>query len=65
MGYSTTYLGRLRIEPALNEAEAEWLRAYAMTHRPGGDEASQAVDGPSSAPAQGGSVKALLDILTG
>lgn len=34
MGYSTTYLGRLRIEPALNEAEVEWLRAYAMTHRP-------------------------------
>ncbi len=34
MGYSTTYLGRLRIEPALNEAEVEWLRAYAKTHRP-------------------------------
>lgn len=34
MGYSTRYLGRLRIEPVLNDAEVEWLRAYARTHRP-------------------------------
>ncbi|GAA2158519.1 hypothetical protein FHX52_2397 [Humibacillus xanthopallidus] len=33
MGFSTTYLGRLDIEPRLNAAEAEWLTAYAMVDR--------------------------------
>lgn len=33
MGYSTTYLGRLDIEPALNAAEIEWLRAFTCTDR--------------------------------
>lgn len=34
MGYSTEYLGRLDVRPRLNDAEIEWLRCYARTHRP-------------------------------
>jgi hypothetical protein len=33
MGFSTTYLGRLDIEPKLNPAEVEWLTAYAEVDR--------------------------------
>ena len=33
MGFSTTYLGRLDIEPKLNPAEVEWLTAYAEIDR--------------------------------
>ena len=33
MGFSTTYLGRLDIEPRLNPAEVEWLCAYAELDR--------------------------------
>ena len=33
MGFSTTYLGRLDIEPRLNAAEVEWLNAYAKVDR--------------------------------
>ena len=33
MGFSTTFLGRLDIEPRLNPAEVEWLRAYADLDR--------------------------------
>jgi hypothetical protein len=33
MGFSTKYLGRLDIEPHLNESEVEWLRAYAAIDR--------------------------------
>ena len=35
MGFSTHYLGRLDIEPILNQAEIEWLRAYAEVCEPG------------------------------
>jgi hypothetical protein len=35
VGYSTHYLGRLDIEPVLNQAEIEWLRAYAEVWEPG------------------------------
>ena len=33
MGFSTKYLGRLDIEPHLNESEIEWLRAFAAIDR--------------------------------
>ncbi|HKX67639.1 MAG TPA: hypothetical protein VJN29_10475 [Intrasporangium sp.] len=33
MGFSTTFMGRLDIEPRLNSAEVEWLRAYAELDR--------------------------------
>ncbi|MEI2778158.1 MAG: hypothetical protein V9G19_19765 [Tetrasphaera sp.] len=33
MGFSTSYLGRLDIEPRLNNAETEWLRAFRRTQR--------------------------------
>lgn len=33
MGFSTTYLGRLDIEPPLNDAEVQWLCAYAEIDR--------------------------------
>jgi hypothetical protein len=34
MGFSTAYLGRLDIEPALNREEVEWLRSFARAaHR--------------------------------
>lgn len=33
MGFSTHYLGRLDIKPHLNEAEGEWLRAFAEIDR--------------------------------
>ena len=33
MGVSTTFMGRLDIEPRLNSAEVEWLRAYAELDR--------------------------------
>ncbi len=33
MGFSTKYLGRLDIEPRLNESEVEWLRAFAAIDR--------------------------------
>lgn len=39
MGYNTSYLGRFDVEPSLNGAEVEWLRAYSRTFRPaGGDD---------------------------
>ncbi|WP_446663704.1 hypothetical protein [Flexivirga sp. B27] len=33
MGFSTKYLGRLDIEPPLNDAEADWLRAFVAIDR--------------------------------
>ena len=33
MGYQTSYLGRLDIEPPLNDAEVEWLTAFHHTSR--------------------------------
>jgi len=33
MGFSTTFLGRLDIEPRLNRAEVEWVTAYAELDR--------------------------------
>ena len=33
MGFSTKYLGRLDIEPRLNQAEVQWLTAYAELDR--------------------------------
>lgn len=33
MGYSTAYLGALRIEPPLNSQETAWLRAYQRSAR--------------------------------
>lgn len=33
MGFSTTYLGHLDIEPPLNSAETAWLRAFRLTDR--------------------------------
>jgi hypothetical protein len=33
MGFSTTFLGRLDIEPRLNATEVEWLTAYAELDR--------------------------------
>jgi len=33
MGFSTKYLGHLTIHPPLNDAEADWLRAFAAVDR--------------------------------
>ncbi len=33
MGFSTKYLGRLEIQPPLNDSEADWLRAFAAIDR--------------------------------
>lgn len=33
MGFSTTYLGRLDVNPPLNDSEVEWLRAFAAIDR--------------------------------
>lgn len=33
MGFSTKYLGHLTIEPPLDDAEADWLRAFAAVDR--------------------------------
>lgn len=33
MGFSTAYLGRLTISPPLNDAEVDWLRAFAAIDR--------------------------------
>lgn len=33
MGFSTMYLGRLDIHPSLNDAEADWLRAFVAIDR--------------------------------
>ncbi|NLJ53437.1 MAG: hypothetical protein GX344_04790 [Intrasporangiaceae bacterium] len=37
MGYSTTYIGQLKVEPPLNQAETAWLRAYCAADRGGAD----------------------------
>lgn len=37
MGYSTTYIGQVKIEPPLNLAETAWLRAYCATQERGED----------------------------
>lgn len=36
MGFNTDYIGAFTINPQLNEAETEWLRAYAVCPGPGG-----------------------------
>ena len=43
MVYSTSYLGRLGIEPPLNAGEVEGLRAFARTQRPSHPDDTSAV----------------------